>query len=192
MKTYSLTSALDGGEWSASRLGRFTPRERAPGTHWIEGWVGPRAVPDMVVKRKIPSPLRDSNPRIPNVQPVAQRYTDWAITALWTELNWVLQQYLSRFCFENSSQQVSSREWEASNKVDRLGEDEGKVFLQILSVAATQNNHALSCIMNRCNIAQRVTTHLMDIRATSEFTDFRKFSVGGNSNVEMDLNRNTS
>jgi hypothetical protein len=37
--THSLTSALDGGEWSASRPGRFTPRERAPGTHWIEGWV---------------------------------------------------------------------------------------------------------------------------------------------------------
>jgi hypothetical protein len=27
--TSSLTSALDGDEWSASRLGRFTPRERA-------------------------------------------------------------------------------------------------------------------------------------------------------------------
>jgi hypothetical protein len=40
---HSLTSGLDGGEWSASRLGRFTPRERAPGTHWIGGWVGPRA-----------------------------------------------------------------------------------------------------------------------------------------------------
>jgi hypothetical protein len=33
--THSLTSALDGGEWSASRPGRFTPRERAPGTHWV-------------------------------------------------------------------------------------------------------------------------------------------------------------
>jgi hypothetical protein len=42
--THSLTSALDGGEWSPSRSGRFTPRERAPGTHWIRGWVGPRAV----------------------------------------------------------------------------------------------------------------------------------------------------
>jgi hypothetical protein len=50
------TSALDGGEWSASRPARFTPSERAPGTHWIEGWVGPRAVLDAVVKRKIPSP----------------------------------------------------------------------------------------------------------------------------------------
>jgi hypothetical protein len=33
--------------------------------------VGPRAVLDAVVKRKIPSPLRDSNPRIPILQPVA-------------------------------------------------------------------------------------------------------------------------
>jgi hypothetical protein len=52
----SLISALDGGEWSASRLGRFTPRERAPGTRWIGGWVGPRAVLDAVAKRKIPAP----------------------------------------------------------------------------------------------------------------------------------------
>jgi hypothetical protein len=74
--THFLTSALDGSEWSASRPGRFTPRERAPGTHWIGGWVGPRAVLDEVAKRKIPSPLRESNRRNPIVQPVAQRYTD--------------------------------------------------------------------------------------------------------------------
>jgi hypothetical protein len=36
---------------------------------------GPRAVLDAVVKRKIPSPRRESNPRTPIVQPVAQRYT---------------------------------------------------------------------------------------------------------------------
>jgi hypothetical protein len=58
-----LTSALDGGVWSASRPGSFTAREKAPGTHWIGGWVGPRAVVDTVVRRKIPSPCRDSNPR---------------------------------------------------------------------------------------------------------------------------------
>jgi hypothetical protein len=80
--THSLTSALDGSEWSASRPGRFTPRERAPCTHWIGDWVGPRAVLDAVVKRKIPSPRRETNPRTPIVQPVAQRYTNWAITAL--------------------------------------------------------------------------------------------------------------
>jgi hypothetical protein len=30
--THSLTSALDGGEWSASRPGRFTSRKTDPGT----------------------------------------------------------------------------------------------------------------------------------------------------------------
>jgi hypothetical protein len=46
----------------------FTPRERALGTHWIGGWMGFRAVLDAVVKRKIPSPRRESNPRTPIVQ----------------------------------------------------------------------------------------------------------------------------
>jgi hypothetical protein len=74
--THSLTSALDGGEWSASRPGLFTLRDRALGTHWIGGWVGPRTVLDVVVKRKIPSPRRESNPRTPIVQPVAQAVTE--------------------------------------------------------------------------------------------------------------------
>jgi hypothetical protein len=80
ISTLSLTSALDGGEWSASRLGRFTPRERAPDTLWIWDWMGPRTVLDEIVKAKIPSPYRKSNPRTPIVQPVFQHYTDWAIT----------------------------------------------------------------------------------------------------------------
>jgi hypothetical protein len=61
--TYSLTSTLDGGKWSASCHGRFTPRERTPGTHWIGGWLGTRAGLDAMVKRKIPSPYQDSNSR---------------------------------------------------------------------------------------------------------------------------------
>jgi hypothetical protein len=72
---HSLTSALDGGEWSASRPGRYTSRERAPGTHWIGGWVGPRAGLDAVAKRRIPSPRRESNSD-PIVQPVASRYIE--------------------------------------------------------------------------------------------------------------------
>jgi hypothetical protein len=32
-----LTSALDGGMWSTSRLCHFTHRDRAPGTHWVGG-----------------------------------------------------------------------------------------------------------------------------------------------------------
>jgi hypothetical protein len=58
------------------------PRERTPVTHWIGGWASPRTVLDAVVKRKIPSSRRESNPRTPIVQPVAQRYTDWASTDL--------------------------------------------------------------------------------------------------------------
>jgi hypothetical protein len=68
-----LTSALDGGECSTSRSGRFTPREGAPDTHWTGGWVVPRAGLNAVVKRNIPSPCRDSNP--PIIKPVAQPYT---------------------------------------------------------------------------------------------------------------------
>jgi hypothetical protein len=41
------TSALAGDEWSASRPGRFTP-----GTHWIGGWVDPRAGLDDLETRK--------------------------------------------------------------------------------------------------------------------------------------------
>jgi hypothetical protein len=48
-----LTLALVGGEWSASRPSSFTPEERAPSTHWIGGWVGPRTGLDNVEGRKI-------------------------------------------------------------------------------------------------------------------------------------------
>jgi hypothetical protein len=47
-----ITLALDGGEWLASRPGRFTPRKRALGTHWIGGWLSPRAGVDAIDKRK--------------------------------------------------------------------------------------------------------------------------------------------
>jgi hypothetical protein len=62
--TQSLILALDGWEWSASRPRPFyRPRERDPGTHWIEVWVGPRTGLDAVVKIKIPSPCRESSLR---------------------------------------------------------------------------------------------------------------------------------
>jgi hypothetical protein len=49
----SLTSALTGVEWSASGAGRFTPGERSTSTHWILGWVGPKAGLDDMEKRKL-------------------------------------------------------------------------------------------------------------------------------------------
>jgi hypothetical protein len=63
-----LTSALDGDGWSASRSGRFTPRERTSSTHWIGGWVGPRAGLDSAVKKNSqPLPGLEH----PIIQPVA-------------------------------------------------------------------------------------------------------------------------
>jgi hypothetical protein len=47
----------------------------APETVWTRWW-----------REKFPAPHRESNPRTPIVQPVAQRYTDWAIAALTVQL----------------------------------------------------------------------------------------------------------
>jgi hypothetical protein len=58
-------SALDGGDLSASRPGRFTAKERTPGTYWIGGWVGLTTGQDAVAKRKYPCIYRESNPGRP-------------------------------------------------------------------------------------------------------------------------------
>jgi hypothetical protein len=46
------TSTLNAGEWSASHPGHFTPGERAPGNHWIGGWMGPGTGLDVPVGKK--------------------------------------------------------------------------------------------------------------------------------------------
>ena len=71
-----MTTALEGGEGSASRPGRSLLRERQ-GTHCVGGWVGPRGGMDSCGKSR-PSPGFD--PR--TVQHVASRYTDYAIRPL--------------------------------------------------------------------------------------------------------------
>jgi hypothetical protein len=68
-----LSSALAVGELSASHPGRFTPRERAPGTHWLRGWVVPRAGLDAVEYRKISCLCRESNPGCPACSPSLYR-----------------------------------------------------------------------------------------------------------------------
>jgi hypothetical protein len=67
-----LTSALEGGEWSASRTDRFTRRKGTPDTRWIGSWVGPIAGLEVVEKRKIPR----TETRTPILKPVAIRYAD--------------------------------------------------------------------------------------------------------------------
>jgi hypothetical protein len=63
-----LISAVDKAEWSASRPGRFTPGERAAGTHLKESWMGTGAGLDSVKKRKTPA---SAGNRTLAVQPVA-------------------------------------------------------------------------------------------------------------------------
>jgi hypothetical protein len=72
-----MTSALEGDEWSASRFGRVTPWERAPGTHWIGRLVGIRACLDDMEKRKI-LPLPGIDPGRPARSPSLYRlsYSD--------------------------------------------------------------------------------------------------------------------
>jgi hypothetical protein len=68
-KNYSsysfLTSALDMGEWSASRPNRVSPGERSPDTHWIGGWVGFSAGLDTEARGKRLFLCRGSNPGCP-------------------------------------------------------------------------------------------------------------------------------
>jgi hypothetical protein len=49
-----LTYALDGGEWSDSRLCLFTIEERSLSAHWSEGCVRTRVVSDTVAKTNVP------------------------------------------------------------------------------------------------------------------------------------------
>jgi hypothetical protein len=48
----TIISALDGGEWSTSRSGRFAPGMNS-GTNYIGGLLGPRARMKALAKRKI-------------------------------------------------------------------------------------------------------------------------------------------
>jgi hypothetical protein len=56
--------------WSASRSGRFTPKEGALGTHWIGGWVAPGPVWTRWWRKKFLPGLES-----PIIQSVAQRYS---------------------------------------------------------------------------------------------------------------------
>jgi hypothetical protein len=57
------------------------PQGKSPWYPLDRRWVGPRAVLDTVVKRKIPSPHRESKTRTTIVQPIATL----------TELSWLLK-----------------------------------------------------------------------------------------------------
>jgi hypothetical protein len=57
-----LNSALAGGEWSDSRPCLFNPGESAHGTHWIGGWVDPRAGLDDLKRKLLTLPGLEPRP----------------------------------------------------------------------------------------------------------------------------------
>jgi hypothetical protein len=81
--SYSFTtSALDEGEWSASRPGRaLQPGKGPPVPIGQEEGGDPEPVWTQRLEEKILCPCRGSNPDRPVVQPVVRHYTAWAIPA---------------------------------------------------------------------------------------------------------------
>jgi hypothetical protein len=108
-----LTSALVGGEWSASRPGCSTSGERAPGTLWIGGWVDPRASLDDMKKRKFLTLL---GLELRPLGRPASGYTDYAIPAPYQKLySWELNfdslvtsqyNYLQSLCIQTENKSV--------------------------------------------------------------------------------------
>jgi len=89
----------------------FYPRERL-GTHCTAGWVDPRAALDMRGKSRLPPGF---DPR--SVQPVASRYTDWAIPAHIRITGSVLNSYRMPTIVRLVSNSKSTREDAAKNLV---------------------------------------------------------------------------
>jgi hypothetical protein len=69
-----LTSVVIGGEMSASRPDRFTPRNKSPVYPVYMRLSGPQNRSGRRGEEKKSCPYRDSNPSA--VQPIASRYTD--------------------------------------------------------------------------------------------------------------------
>jgi hypothetical protein len=81
--SYSVTtSALDEGEWSASRPGRaLTPVKRHPVPIVQEAGWAPELVWTQRLEKESSRLCRGSNLDRPVVQSVVRHYTDWAIPA---------------------------------------------------------------------------------------------------------------
>jgi hypothetical protein len=79
-----LTLVLDWSKWLASRPCYFIPKERAPGSHWIGGWVGPRLGLD-AAETRTKLHCQDSNPGRPVCRPsVLKMYSLFSATFIYT------------------------------------------------------------------------------------------------------------
>ena len=89
-----MTTALEGGEGSASRSGRSLPRER-PGTYCTGGWVGPRVGPYRCGKSRT---HRDSIPGPSSPYPVAIPTTLPAYENRLRPYGKYMYRYVIKFC----------------------------------------------------------------------------------------------
>jgi hypothetical protein len=101
-----LTSAIAGGEWSASHTGLFTPGERAPSTHWIGGWVHPRADLDDVEKILDPTRIQIPTPQSSSLSPDATSTMLSQLDMYVSEQNFInFVTYLAKYMIWTSAQE---------------------------------------------------------------------------------------
>jgi hypothetical protein len=88
------TNMAVSGQLHASVL----PSGKDPRTHWLRGWVGPRGGLDVVEKRK----SYTVGNRNRAIQPIALRYTDWAIPTPYTQTWFSVFIFFGRCAVENN------------------------------------------------------------------------------------------
>jgi hypothetical protein len=85
MKVYSKVevwrASFNGGERSATCFSCFNHRERTFGIHWTVGWVGLRALLDVLVKRKHLAPAGNRTTVLRSSSRYPSPYTNWRIVA---------------------------------------------------------------------------------------------------------------
>jgi hypothetical protein len=96
----------------ASRPSRFTPRERTPGTPWIGGWAGSRAVLYAVVKKKIPAPIGNRT--------LEPRSSSHSLVAVPTERNYPIQNYKEREQIKAFLYELKRTRWKLSQKIANI------------------------------------------------------------------------
>jgi hypothetical protein len=138
MKTYwgsggigplGLNLGLHRGKWLHSHPGRFTA-----GTHWMGGWVGPRA--GLHAVRKLPCPCQEQNPgrparslvTIPNELPASLK----VVSVLFLHLS-VLPSFPSFLVATLPSPSVRAHEWLTIRYAGRRSCDEAAICYAFIS-----------------------------------------------------------
>jgi hypothetical protein len=100
-----LTSALDEGEWSASRPGGVTSRERSPGTYWTDARWDAEVVWTLSRREKQIHATDGNGTTVPrSSNPLSSDYTDCVIPAAYISMEMV---YKFGFALSNPSTLIS-------------------------------------------------------------------------------------